>query len=87
MVTGMALLASFGSAQARQAAPTAQVTAAAPAAQEAAPQLPDHKTLELNQWYFWAIDQAKEGRAFILGKMLEVLAAEVRSARHALSSV
>jgi LPS-assembly protein len=60
----MALLASFGSAQARQAAPTAQVTAAAPAAQEAAPQLPDHKTLELNQWYFWAIDQAKEGPVY-----------------------
>ena len=60
----MAWLVSFGSARAQQAAPTEQVTAATPAAQEAAPQLPDHKGLELNQWYFWAIDQAKEGPVY-----------------------
>ena len=60
----MAWLVSLDSAQAQQAASAAQVSAAAPAAQEAAPQLPDHKGLELNQWYFWAIDQAKEGPVY-----------------------
>jgi len=35
--------------------PSGATTPAAP------PQLPDHKTLELNQWVFWAIHQKSEG--------------------------
>ncbi|MGB9454533.1 MAG: LPS assembly protein LptD [Bryobacteraceae bacterium] len=47
--------------------PAAQTSAAKPAAQTGAatpatpPQLPDHKTLELNQWVFWAVHQEAEG--------------------------
>ena len=40
------------------------VQAAAPSPQEAAPELPDRKTLELNQWVFWAVDQTKDGSVY-----------------------
>jgi LPS-assembly protein len=50
------------------AASAQQPTPAAPAAaqtgvsaQAAPPQLPDHKTLELNQWVFWAVNQESDG--------------------------
>jgi len=43
------------------AAPAAQSAVTAPVAP---PQLPDHKTLQLNEWVFWAIDQAKEGPVY-----------------------
>jgi len=43
-------------------------TAAAPAtgvsAAPAPPPLPDHKTLQLNQWWFWAVEQSKDGSVY-----------------------
>jgi LPS-assembly protein len=58
-------LLSIGGSSAQQApaAPLA-VQAALPAAQEAPPQLPDHKTLELNQWVFWAVEQSDENHVY-----------------------
>jgi LPS-assembly protein len=72
-VTALALLMPIGRAHAQQsspAPPAAQAAVAAPiatlghTAQDAPPQLPDHKTLELNQWWFWAVDQSSEGHVY-----------------------
>ena len=53
-------------ASAQQPSPAPPAVQAAAAAQNATappapPQLPDHKTLELNQWVFWAVYQESEG--------------------------
>ncbi len=67
----MACLALVNRASAQQTSPAPpaapQTGATTPAAKTAvgaqppAPQLPDHKTLELNQWVFWAVQQESEG--------------------------
>jgi LPS-assembly protein len=48
-------------AAALQTGVTAPVAKADNTAQATAPQLPDHKTLELTQWIFWAVYQESEG--------------------------
>ncbi|MGB7760506.1 MAG: LPS assembly protein LptD [Bryobacteraceae bacterium] len=56
------LLAAVANAQ--PPAPAAVPAQTGATATVAPPQLPDHKTLQLNQWVFWAIDQAKEGPVY-----------------------
>jgi LPS-assembly protein len=50
-----------GVANAQQPAAPAPAAQTADTAQAAPPKLPDHKTLELNQWVFWAVEQESEG--------------------------